>query len=159
MISRILLTSAPDATILIRLMVGGVFLSEGIQKFLYPAEVGAGRFARIGIPNPEVLGPFVGMTEILCGVLVILGLTTRLAVIPLLAVMCVALLTTKLPILLGRSIGPFTLRELPYYGIWGAAHEARTDLSMVFGLLFLLVVGAGGLSLDARWSDSRTHNS
>ncbi|MBA2602486.1 MAG: DoxX family protein, partial [Acidobacteria bacterium] len=74
--------SAPAATVLIRIMVGAVFLTEGIQKFLYPAEVGAGRFAKIGIPQAELLGPFVGSVEIVCGTLVILGLFTRIAVVP-----------------------------------------------------------------------------
>ena len=92
---------APRATLLIRLMVGATFLAEGVQKFLFPGEVGAGRFARIGLPNAELLGPF-------------------------------------------------RLRELPYHGVWGFAHEARTDFAMVMGSLFLLLAGAGPWSLDAR---------
>ncbi|HEX8539001.1 MAG TPA: DoxX family protein [Cystobacter sp.] len=135
--SRLLATEAPAATLLIRLMVGGVFLSEGLQKYLFPAEVGAGRFAKIGLPVPELLGPFVGGVEILCGTLVLLGLVTRLASIPLLIVMGVALTTTKVPILLAS-------------GFWKMAHESRTDVSMFLGALFLLWVGAGPRSLDAR---------
>ena len=142
--------AAPAATILIRIMVGAVFLAEGIQKFLYPAEAGAGRFARIGIPQPELLAPFVGGVEIVCGALVLLGLFTRFAVLPLLGVMAVALVTTKLPILLGQDLGPFQVRQLPYYGLWGFAHESRTDFAMVMGSLFLLLVGPGPLSLDDR---------
>jgi putative oxidoreductase len=141
---------APAATLLIRVMVGAVFLFEGIQKFLYPAAVGAGRFERIGIPYADLLGPLVGGVEIVCGALVLLGLLTRLAVLPLLGIMAVAFVTTKLPILLGQDLGPFQVRELPYYGFWGFAHESRTDFSMVMGSLFLLLVGPGGLSLDAR---------
>jgi len=141
---------APAATILIRLMVGGVFLAEGLQKLLFPGEVGAGRFARIGIPYPEALGPLVGIVESVCGLLVLLGLYTRVAVLPLLGVMAVAFVTTKLPILLGHDLGPFQLRDLPYYGFWGFAHETRTDFSMIMGSLFLLLVGAGPWSLDAR---------
>lgn len=148
-------TAAPSATILIRLMVGGVFLTEGLQKFLYPAEVGAGRFARIGIPSPELMGPFVGAVETVCGLLVLLGLLTRVAVVPLLGVMAVALVTTKLPILLGADIGPFRVRESPYYGFFGFAHESRTDFAMVMGSLFLLLVGAGRWSLDAVLADRR----
>lgn len=143
-------TAAPAATVLIRIMVGAVFLAEGLQKFLYPAEVGVARFARIGIPQPELLAPFVGGVEILCGTLVLIGLFTRAAVLPLLAVMAVAFLTTKLPILLGQDLGPFQVRQLPYYGFWGFAHESRTDFSMVMGSLFLLLAGPGPLSLDAR---------
>jgi uncharacterized membrane protein YphA (DoxX/SURF4 family) len=133
-------------------MVGAVFLTEGIQKFLYPAEVGAGRFAKIGIPQPELLAPFVGSVEIVCGTLVILGLLTRWAVIPLLGVMAVALVSTKLPILFGQPIGPFQVRQLPYYGFWGFAHESRTDFCMVMGSLFLLLAGPGPLAMGGRRS-------
>jgi putative oxidoreductase len=141
MFTRIISTSAPSAATLIRLMVGAVFLSEGIQKFLFPGEVGAGRFAKIGLPSPEVLGPVVGGFEIACGTLVLLGLVTRIAVIPLLCIMAVALYSTKLPILVQS-------------GFWKMAHEARTDFSMVMGSLFLLIVGAGAWSLDA-WLNRR----
>ena len=147
---NLLQTSAPGAVILIRIIVGGVFLSEGVQKFLYPAENGAGRFAKIGIPSPDVMGPFVGGVEIVCGTLILLGLLTRLAAIPLIVNMLVAILSTKIPILLGHGFWGFSLRNLPYYGFWGMMHESRTDLSMLLGSLFLLIVGAGSLSLDAR---------
>ena len=142
--------TAPTAAILIRVMVGAVFLAEGIQKFLYAAEVGAGRFARIGIPQPELLAPLVGSVEIACGTLILLGLFTRWAVLPLLGIMAVAFVTTKLPILLGQDLGPFQLRQLPYYGFWGFMHEIRTDFSMILGSLFLLLVGPGPLSMDER---------
>jgi putative oxidoreductase len=137
-------------------MVGGVFLVEGLQKFLFPAEVGAGRFARIGIPNPEMVAPFVGVVESVFGMMVLLGLFTRVAVLPLLGVMAVALVTTKLPILLGSDLGPFRVRQLPYYGFWGFAHETRTDFSMVMGSLFLLLAGPGCLSLDEWFSRRRS---
>jgi len=101
---RIVATDAPTAVILIRLMVGAVFFSEGVQKFLYPGEVGAGRFAKIGIPSPELLAPFVGVVEIVCGLLLIAGLLTRLAAIPLIIDMLVAILSTKIPILLGYGL-------------------------------------------------------
>lgn len=131
-------------------MVGAVFLSEGIQKFLFPAHVGAGRFAGIGLPKPELLALLVGSVEILCGTLVLLGWFARLATLPLLGVMAGALVTTKLPILLGRDLGPFQVRDLPYYGFWGFAHESRTDFALVMGLLFLLIAGPGSWSIDAR---------
>ena len=150
--NKLLQTNAPGAVILIRLVVGGVFLSEGIQKFLYPAQNGAGRFARIGIPSPDVMGPFVGIVEIVCGTLILLGLFTRFAAIPLIVNMLVAILSTKIPILLGHGFWGFSLRNLPYYGFWGMAHEARTDFAMLLGSLFLLIVGGGALSLDARLS-------
>jgi putative oxidoreductase len=137
LLSTTMATQAPRAVILVRLMVGAVFLSEGIQKFLFPADVGAGRFAKIGLPSPEFLGPFVGGFEIACGVLVLLGWLTRVAVIPLLGIMAVALYSTKLPILIND-------------GFWPMAHAARTDFSMVLGSVFLLIVGAGLWSFDAR---------
>ena len=93
-------TNAPAATILIRLIVGLVFLSEGIQKFIYPAELGVGRFTKIGIPAPEFFAPFVGVVEIVCGSLLIIGLMTRLAAVPLIIDMLVAIASTKIPILL-----------------------------------------------------------
>jgi putative oxidoreductase len=134
---KIIATEAPPGVWIIRLMVGGVFLSEGLQKFLYPAEVGAGRFARIGLPAPELLGPFVGAVEIVCGALVLAGLLTRLAVLPLLTTMGVAIWTTKIPILLKS-------------GFWKMAHDSRNDYCMLLGSLFLLIVGAGKWSLDRR---------
>jgi uncharacterized membrane protein YphA (DoxX/SURF4 family) len=146
-------TNAPSAVILIRLVVGAVFVTEGIQKFLYPGEVGAGRFAKIGIPNADVMAPFVGVVEIICGILILLGLLTRLAAIPLIIDMLVAIVSTKIPILLGYGFWGFSLRNLPYYGFWGFTHEARTDFAMLLGSLFLLIVGAGAWSLDARLMD------
>lgn len=139
---QLLRSDAPAVVILVRLMVGAVFLSEGIQKFLFPDQLGAGRFLKIGLPMPEVLGPFVGSFEMACGSLVLLGLVTRLAVIPLLVIMAVALATTKWPILVDQ-------------GFWSMAHEARTDWSMTLAALFLLVVGAGPWSVDTRLAGRR----
>jgi uncharacterized membrane protein YphA (DoxX/SURF4 family) len=136
-------------------MVGGVFLAEGIQKFLFPAEVGAGRFAKIGIPSPDVMGPFVGVVETVCGALILLGFLTRLAAIPLIIDMLVAIVSTKIPILLGYGFWGFSLRNVPYYGFWGMVHESRTDFSMLLGSLFLLIVGTGAWSVDARLGANR----
>ena len=110
-LDKLLRSRAPSATLLIRLAVGCIFLSEGIQKFSFPDQVGAGRFLKIGIPAPEVMAPFVGCFEILCGVLVLLGLVTRLAVIPLLCIMLVAIVTTKIPILLKGAFGLWRMRR------------------------------------------------
>ena len=134
---RLLATSAPSATVLVRLIVGAVFLSEGVQKFLYPAALGVGRFAKIGIPWPEFSAPFDAVFEIGCGLLILLGLLTRLAAIPLVVDMLVAIATTKVPMLLEK-------------GFWSMAHEARTDWSMLLGAVFLLIVGGGAWSIDAR---------
>ena len=131
---RMFVSTAPKATFLIRLLVGLVFLSEGSQKFLFPASLGVGRFLKIGIPAPQVMAPFVGAIEILCGLLLVLGLLTRLATVPLLAV-----------------IGSLSLP--PSCRCWlratcGAWRAARADYSMLMGLLFVLVVGPGLLSID-----------
>ena len=149
---RVIDGSAPRAVFLIRLVVGVVFLSEGIQKFLYPAENGVGRFVKIGIPAADVMAPFVGVVEIVCGALILVGLLTRLAAIPLIIDMLVAILSTKIPILVGHGFWGFSLRTLPYYGVWGMLHEARTDLAMLLSSIFLLIVGAGVWSVDARLS-------
>ena len=128
---------AASATILIRLMVGWVFMSEGIQKFLFPDALGVGRFTKIGIPAPHFFAPFVGVVEIVCGGLLIFGLLTRLASIPLLIDILVAIATTKIPM-------------LSKVGFWGTMHEARTDFCMLLGLIFLLMVGSGSVSFDER---------
>ena len=125
------------ALLLIRILVGWVFVSEGIQKFLFPAQLGVGRFEKLGIPSPHMMAPFVGTVEIVCGTLLLVGLFTRLAAVPLLAVILVAIATTKIP-MFAKS------------GIWSMLHEARTDFSMFLGLVFLLITGAGTLSADAR---------
>lgn len=132
-------SSAPKPVILIRLLTGAVFLSEGIQKFINPEEVGAGRFSKIGLPSPEFLAPFVGAFEIICGILVVLGFLTRFAVIPLIVIILVAIFSTKIPILSDK-------------GFWAMAHEARTDYAMLLGLIFLLIVGAGPWAMDTRFT-------
>jgi len=141
--------------ILIRIVTGGIFLSEGIQKFLFPNDLGVGRFIKIGIPAPQVMAPFVGVVEIVGGSLIILGLLTRLAAFLLIIDMFVALISTKIPILLGHGFWRFSLSKLPSYGFWSMAHEARADLAMLLGSIFLLIVGAGAWSLDARLAANR----
>lgn len=132
-------TRSPAPVWLIRLMVGAVFASEGIQKFLYPDLRGTGRFEGLGIPAPEYFGPFVGATEIVFGAMILAGLLTRVATLPLLVVMGVAIWTTKVPTFL-------------QHGFWQTTHEGRNDWAMLVGLVFLLVAGAGRWSLDARLS-------
>jgi putative oxidoreductase len=145
-------TKAPAWTVLIRLQVGlMVFFPEGIQKLIFPDILGAGRFTKIGIPFPDLMGPFVGVVETVCGLLIILGLLTRLASIPLIIIMIVALVSTKLPILVGHDLWMFHLaQDIKRSGFWSMMHEARVDLTMLLGCLYLLIVGAGRWSLDAR---------
>jgi putative oxidoreductase len=135
--NRIFNTDNSKTTILIRLMVGAVFLSEGIQKFLFADALGAGRFAKIGLPWPEFLGSFVGSFEIVCGTLVLLGLMTRLAGIPLIIIMLVAISTTKAEILADK-------------GFWEMMHGSRTDWAMLLGSIFLFIKGGGLWSRDKR---------
>lgn len=143
MINNIIKTDKSGSTIIIRLMVGAVFLSEGIQKFLFADEVGAGRFAKIGLPEPEVLGTLVGSFEITCGLLVLLGMFTRIAVLPLITIMLVAIATTKFTILADQ-------------GIWAMLHGSRTDWAMLLGSIFLLIEGAGNWSVDHTiWKERR----
>ncbi|TCK83651.1 DoxX family protein [Albibacterium bauzanense] len=119
----------------LRILVGLIFFFEGIQKFIRPEEVGLGRFAKIGFENPEFWAHFTGIFEIFCGLLVLLGLVMRIAIIPLIVIMAVAFIETKWPILIEQ-------------GFWPFAHEYRTDLLMTVLLIYLLVYGAGINSLD-----------
>jgi putative oxidoreductase len=138
------------AIAIIRLLVGWVFLVEGILKFLLPDELGVGRFSTIGIPAPQIMAPFVGIVEIACGILLITGLLTWLAALSLLINISVAILSTKIPIWLGHGYWRFSLPKLKHYGFLSMLHEARTDISMLLGLIFLLLVGPGAWSLDAK---------
>lgn len=135
MIKKIIYTDDAGTTLLIRLMVGAVFLSEGIQKFLFPDLRGTGRFEKIGLPNPDFLGNLVGTFEIFCGALVLVGLLTRLAAIPLIIIMLVAIVTTKSEVLADE-------------GFWPMMHSSRTDWSMLLGSIFLLIKGGGKWSAD-----------
>jgi putative oxidoreductase len=142
LIRKTMASTAPKATILVRLLVGVIFLSEGIQKLLFAELLGVGRFAKIGIPAPAVMAPFVGVVEIVFGTCTIAGFLTRLSAIPLLIDISVAIATTKVPMLADK-------------GFWAAAHEARTDVAMLLGLVFLLIVGAGPWSMDTAFSRSQ----
>jgi uncharacterized membrane protein YphA (DoxX/SURF4 family) len=146
---NVMRTKASGRVVLVRLAVGLVFISEGLQKFLFSEELGAGRFAKIGIPWPGVTAPFVGAIEFIAGVLVLVGLYTRLAALLLVIDMVVAFTSTKVPILIGHGFSVFANPPAGKAGFWAMAHEARTDVAMFFGSLLLLWVGAGALSIDA----------
>jgi putative oxidoreductase len=132
----ILRTSSDNKPILVRAIVGLIFLTEGIQKYLFPDLLGTGRFLTIGFNNPAFWAYFTGTFEIICGILILIGLISRLASLPLLIIMATAFVTTKIPILLQK-------------GIWPFAHEYRTDFAMTLLLIYLLLYGSGGLSLDS----------
>ncbi len=148
---------ASSWVILVRLLVGWVFVAEGLQKFIFRDALGGGRFERIGFPAPHALAVFVALVEIVCGLLIVFGAFTRLAAIPLLIDMAVAIVSTKIPILLGRNLWRFVAPKPPY-GLWPMLHEARVDFSMVLGLLFLLIVGPGRWSFDSGHGRRRSNS-
>jgi uncharacterized membrane protein YphA (DoxX/SURF4 family) len=137
--------------ILIRVIVGLVFLLEGALKFVRPEELGAGRFDLIGLPWPQYLAPLVGGLEITGGAAILLNFYAGDAAFALLAVILTALVTTKLPILLGHPLGPFTLDKLSSYGWLSFFHQARTDLCMVFGLLAILIDSGLQVGRRRKW--------
>jgi uncharacterized membrane protein YphA (DoxX/SURF4 family) len=130
-------TENDNRAIIIRLIVGMIFLTEGIQKILFPDLLGTGRFLTIGFSNPAFWSYFTGTFEILCGGLILIGLITRLAALPLIIIMITAFVTTKMPILIHK-------------GIWPWAHEYRTDFAMTLLLIYLLIYGAGKWSIDSK---------
>ena len=131
--------------IFIRLAVGLIFLTQGILKFIDP-HMGVLRFARIGFPYPGFTAHFVGTFEIACGLLILFGLFTRIASIPLLIVILTAIATTKIPELFRSD-----------QGFWFMVSDARTDFAMTMSLLFLMSLGAGSWSLDAWLWEERLH--
>ena len=132
----ILDTVSDNRALLPRLIVGLVFVSEGIQKYLFPELVGTGRFEKIGFEDPAFWAYFAGTFEIICGFLLLLGLLTRLTAIPLFIIMLTAFVTTKWPILVDK-------------GFWAMAHEYRTDFAMTLLLVYLFIYGAGKWSVDS----------
>jgi putative oxidoreductase len=142
---KILSTNAPKSVIFIRSALALVFVGEGLQKFLFPAALGVGRFIKIGIPAPEIMAPFVGVVEIAGGILILFGLYTRLASISLIIDMIVAISTTKIAMLFKD-------------GIWAMLHESRVDFTMLLGCIFLLIVGGGISSLDYKLIFSSKEN-
>jgi putative oxidoreductase len=139
--SIIFQTADDYRSVIPRIIVGLIFLSEGIQKFLFPELLGAGRFEKIGFANPEFLASFVASFEIVCSSLILIGLCVRIASIPLFIVILTAIITTKIPILLEK-------------GFWVMAHEARTDFAMTLLLIYLLIFGSGKWSFDLKFYKS-----
>ena len=139
--------TGPAATLLLRAMAGGVFLSEGILKFVYPNQ-GVGRFTKLGFPFPDFTATFVGGLEIVGGILLIAGLLTRFTAVPFIIEMIVAILSTKIALYLGTSPLPLP-PALPKIGIWAVLHESRSDWAQLLTVSFLLLSGPGRWSLDA----------
>lgn len=145
---RVLDPGSQPENLVIRLLVGLVFMPEGLKKFMFAAQWGMGRFAKIGIPHPAIAAHLVGGFEFTCGLLIVLGLATRVAALPLLVVISTAIATTKVPLLWSATVVSSKV------GFWSMQAESRTDYAMAMGLLFLIMAGAGPLSLDG-WLSSR----
>jgi len=145
-------TSGAPANLLVRLMAGGVFFSEGILKFVY-ANQGVGRFTKLGFPLPHLTANFVAALEIFGGAALMAGLFTRLFASLFVAEMLVAIATTKVALFLGTSPLPLPPSP-PQIGIWAVLHEIRADWAQLLTCAFLAIVGPGPLSLDARVSDA-----
>jgi uncharacterized membrane protein YphA (DoxX/SURF4 family) len=137
----ILNTGDDNKVILIRIIIGLIFLSEGIQKFLFPDLLGTGRFERIGFSDPAFWAYFTATFEIICSSLILIGLLTKIAAFPLIIIMITAFVTTKWPILADK-------------GFWALAHEYRTDFAMTMLLIYLLIYGSGSLSIDSKINKS-----
>jgi putative oxidoreductase len=138
----IISTVQDNRSIIVRLIVGFIFLSEGIQKYLFPELVGTGRFEKIGFADPAFWAYFTGTFEIICGSLILLGLLTRLAAIPLFIIMMTAFVTTKWPMLVNK-------------GFWSMAHEYRTDFAMTLLLIYLFIYGSGKWSIDSLFTKTQ----
>ena len=140
-------TEGPRSIILLRLMAGGVFFWEGILKFVYVNQ-GVGRFTKLGLPLPVFTAHFVGVLEIVGGLLILFGFLTRLIAIPFVIEMIVAILSTKISLFLGTFPLPLPSSP-PQVGMWAVLHEVRSEYAQLLTVLFLAINGPGLFSLDA----------
>jgi putative oxidoreductase len=139
--------TGPKSTLVLRIMAGGVFLWEGILKFVYVNQ-GVGRFTKLGMPFPHFTANFVGCLEIVGGILLLAGLMTRWIAIPFIIEMIVAILSTKISLYLGTYPLPLP-PALPQIGMWAVLHEVRSEYAQMLTAIFLLINGPGIWSLDA----------
>ena len=149
-------TDGPNATVLIRLMAGSVFVWEGILKFVYQNQ-GVGRFAKLGFPAPHLIATADGWFEIIGGLLLLGGMMTRVIAVPFIIEMIVAMASTKIPLYLGTY--PLPLPPVPpQIGFWAVLHEIRSEYAQLLNCVFLLFVGPGPWSIDALVRTRLTHD-
>ncbi len=130
-------TNDLGATLIVRIVLGYVFLVAGLQKFIFPDDMGPGRFEEMGYSFPAFTAYFVGFFETAGAILILVGLATRFAAVPIIIIMLTAIVTTKFPILADD-------------GFWSFAHALRLDFSMLMCALFMWFAGADKRSVDAR---------
>ena len=146
-------TEGPRAIVLLRLMAGGVFLWEGILKFVYTNQ-GVGRFTKLGFPAPHFTATADGWFEIIGGILLLSGFLTRLIAVPFIIEMLVAMASTKIPLYLGTS--PLPLPPVPpQVGFWAVLHEIRSEYAQLMTCAYLLLDGPGRWSIDALLASRR----
>jgi uncharacterized membrane protein YphA (DoxX/SURF4 family) len=136
----------PRATLLLRIMAGGVFLWEGLLKFVYTNQ-GVGRFTKLGFPMPDLTAGFVAWVEIIGGLLLLAGFLSRWTAVVFVIEMVVAMLTTKIDMFLGTSPLPLPPSP-PTVGFWAVLHEIRSEYAQLLTVLFVLLAGPGPNSVD-----------
>lgn len=141
---KLFYTTSERSAVFIRIVIGLIFFTEGLQKYIFPELLGTGRFAKIGFMDPSFWAYFTGTFEIICGVLVIIGFAIRISAMPLLIIIITAFITTKWPLLIQK-------------GFWVMIHEYRTDFAMTVLLIYLIIFGAGKWSVDAYFSSMANH--
>jgi uncharacterized membrane protein YphA (DoxX/SURF4 family) len=145
---KLIKTDQASTTILVRLMIGAVFLSEGVQKFIFPEQRSTDQFETLGFAEAEIMAHYVGVFEVLAGILILIGLFTRAGALITLIITTTAIIITNIIVVLGESFYPSALSDLQTYGFWSMAPEIHTDWAMWLGSLFLLLKGGGRWSAD-----------
>ena len=115
---------------LARITVGWLFLQTGWGKLNHLSDI-VSYFKELGIPMPEFQAPLAASAEFVCGALILAGLFTRLACVPLIVTMIVAIVTA---------------RKADYEGI--ASLFGFVEYLYIVLFVWLGVAGAGPLSLD-----------
>ncbi len=126
----------PAAPLVLRVVIGGLFIWHGIDKFDVGISMIEDMFRMWGVPAPGLTAPLTAVVEIVAGVMLVLGLGTRVAATALSVVMIGALIYVK------QDLGIISSEPMP---------GAELDLAMLAGLIAILVLGPGRVSLDDRF--------